>query len=222
MTVSNPSSSNSPVPGSRLWRHVRGVLIFLFVTFNLVVLAIRNPLDLWYKPIKEWVQKNGWWERHGETFKLADRFTWRYTNLVGCEQRWVMFSPPIARRGPFLGFRLEFTDGTWEAIRSDNEPEKLTSFFRIGGWQRRKLEDHLVDPGKNLANDPERSLWEGYARHVLRHWKHQHPADQRTIASLVFIRRDIDFPPPDADPSHYDPPIENDVAIFDAEGRLKP
>jgi hypothetical protein len=204
----------------RLWRFAKGLLVFFIVAFHLVALAIRNPLDLWYKPIRAWIEDNGHWQRWGEDFQLADRFTWKYTNLVGCEQCWCMFSPPVARRAPFLGVRFDFTDGSSELVRSRQEPEP-TSFFRVGGWQQRKLEDYLLYPPDNLENNPERPLWEGYARAHLRRWRERNPDDPREVERVVFLRRRIHFPRPEAKPE-YDPPTEAEIASFDAEGRLTP
>jgi hypothetical protein len=222
VAVAPPAASRvpGPTPLGLLWRFIKGFLVFVIVVFHLVVLAIRNPLDLWYKPIRNWMQEKGTWERYGERIKLADKFTWKYTNLVGCEQCWSMFSPPVARRAPFLGFRIDFTDGSFETLLSAHEPEP-NSFFRIGGWQRRKLEDYLLYPD-DLKNDPERSLWEAYARVVLRQWHKEHPDDPRKIERIVFLRRRIYFPKPDSDPTIYDPPTETEIASFDAEGRVLP
>ena len=94
-----------------LWRYTRATLIFLVVTFHLVVLAIRNPLDLWEKDIRDWMQEWPAWgglvalaaqddtppppslyDRYGQEVYAANKFTWKFTNLTGIEQRWVMFA----------------------------------------------------------------------------------------------------------------------------------
>ena len=95
-----PTSPTPPAPSPlrRMGRFVKGFVVFLIVAFHLVVLGVRNPLDLWYKPLRDWMEETGCWERYGLAFTRADNFTWKYTNLVGCEQRWVMFSPPMAQR----------------------------------------------------------------------------------------------------------------------------
>jgi hypothetical protein len=209
-----------PAPVARLWRWIKGTAVFLIVVFHLVVLAIRNPLDLWYEPMRDWVDARGN-PRYSEYFRLADRFTWNYTNLVGCEQRWVMFGPPVARSAPFLACRYEFTDGSVERVLSEQELEP-TSFFRIGSWQQRKLEDYLLGPPERLAKDPERPLWEAYVRHAVRTWQAKHPDDPRTLARVVLLCRDISFPAPDDKSRRYDPPEETTLAVFDAQGRLLP
>jgi hypothetical protein len=209
----------SPGWPRQFWRGVKGTVVFLIVVFHLVVLAIRNPLDLWNAPIRDWVAAHEGSSRASEYLELADRFTLKYTNLVGCEQRWVMFSPPMARSADFIAYRLEFTDGSSENVHSFNEPDPMV-FFRVGGWQYRKLEDYLLEPPTRLATDPERPLWEACARHAVRTWQEQHPNDRRTLARVVFLRRRISFLAPGSDPPRYEPAEETTVAAFDAQGRL--
>jgi hypothetical protein len=222
--MSAPAAPPSPVTPTllgRLWRGLKGAVVFCIVVFHLVTMAIRNPLDLWYEEVKEWLKEEGLWERHGERFRRVDRFTWKYLNGVGCEQRFSMFSPPVARGAPFLAFRYEFTDGSSELVPSAQEPDP-TSFFRLGGWQRRKLEGYLVYPPDDLHQDGERVLWEGQARQAMRQWRADHPDDPRRLKGVTFIRRRIHFPHFDDDPTQYAPPGETVVARFDAEGRLLP
>jgi hypothetical protein len=217
------TSGNTAKPSllRRGWRVVKGVVIFVIVVFHLLLFVVRNPLDLWYKPIKSWMEQAGYWEDYGKEFKWVDNFTWKYANFVGCEQGWGMFSPQLARGAPFLAFRYEFTDGSSEQTYSANEPE-LSGFFRIGGWQIRKLEDYLAYPPEDLATNDERPLWEAYARHAIRRWQRAHPDDGRQLRRVVFVRRRINFPEPEEDPAEYDLPTEKNVATFDAAGRLVP
>jgi hypothetical protein len=224
-----PAASAARVPPYlRAWRYFKGTLVFLIVVFHLAVLAVRNPLDLWYKEMRGWLQTHpekparSYWDRHGKSIKLADNFTWKYTNLVGMEQRWCMFSPPLARSAPFLAIRIEFTDGTHEMLLSPNEPESTTSYFRVGGWQTRKLEDYLTWPPGDLLGDPERPLWEAYARHRLAAWRAARPGDPRTVKRIVFVRRRDYFPAPGQKPTEVDAPTEKDLVSFDAEGTLLP
>jgi hypothetical protein len=224
-------------------RIARGVAVFAFVGFHLVVLAIRNPLDLWDKEIRQALHElpprgcaaaadpdaepNNYWsdKTFRERYKKADRFTWVYTNAVGLEQRWTMFSPPMARKGDFLAVRLQFTDGSQETLYSDNEPRDPTSYFRLGGWQFRKLEDYLAWPGEGALSDarnPERRLWESYARYAIGRWKQARPNDPRQVRSAVFVRRRLYFPEPGQTHDDVPPPYEKDVATFDADGKLLP
>ncbi len=220
-----PTSSPTSCPPSwsrQFWRGSKCTVVFLIVVFHLVVLAVRNPLDLWYEPIRDWVKEHGGESRTYDYFKVADTFTWKYTNLVGCEQNWIMFSPPMARRAEFLGYRFEFTDGSSALAPSTNEPDP-TSFFRVGGWQWRKMEDFMLSSAKRLtSNDPEHLFWEACARHAARIWKDSHPDDQRTLARIVIVRREMAMPIPGTDPKQYGPPEETALATFDALGRLLP
>jgi hypothetical protein len=215
----------------RLWKYFKGGVIFLVVVFHLAVLAVRNPLDLWYNEVRasmqnhQWDAKQTWWDRFGKDergeFRLADNFTWKYTNTVGMEQRWSMFSPPLARGAPFLAVRLEFTGGTSETILSTNEPDP-GSYFRVGGWQVRKLEDYLMWPSKDLASDGELPLWEAFARYKARQWRANRPGDPRQVQRIVLVRRRLSFPEPDQTSADVKPPSEEDVLSFDATGKLLP
>ena len=234
-------STNSPAPKPWYcvaWRYARGCVIFVVVVFHLFLLVVRNPLDLWYKDIRDWTMRvpawdvresdedpppPTWWDRYSEEFKLVDRFTWKYANLVGCEQGWSMFTPPVARGANFLAVRLEFRDGTSELLLSDNEPVDPTRYFRLGGWQTRKLEDYLMWPPNDLASDPKsRSLWENNASHAIHKWRAASPDDSREVARVVFLRRRIAFPKPGETYDDPDARTEEDFATFDAEGRLLP
>src|SRR5437764_249581 len=123
----HPSDTVSPPPSATGWarrlrRRLRAALVFLVVAGHLFFFAFRNPLDLWDREIYGWLEARGWCPRCVGAIRRADRATYRYANLVGCEQRWVMFRPPMARGASFLGYRLEFADGTSEGVRSPNEP----------------------------------------------------------------------------------------------------
>jgi hypothetical protein len=205
---------------ARLWRFTRTAVVFLFVAWHLMLLLVRNPLDLWYEPIRAWAEKQSGWERHGRMFRRVDIVTWKYANLVGCEQGWTMFTPPLARRAPFLGVRIEFADGSSELVRSFNEPDP-TSFFRVGGWQMRKLEDYLGHSfPDDLDKDPNWPLWPSYAQHALRRWQGRNPDDPRPPRRLVLLRRFIYFPEPGAGPAEYDEPTERVLVVFHPDGRV--
>lgn len=233
----------TPVPPHRLlWRYFKSAAVFLIVAFHLAVLLIRNPLDLWDKEIREYLrEKPAWggalaaaaderleaprslWDRYGDDYKKADRFTYKFTNWAGVEQRWVMFSPPLARKGDFLAVRLEFTDGSPpEVLFSENEPADPSSFFRLGGWQVRKLEDYLAWPSDGTLFDsgPEKRLWEAFARHSVKKWRQMRPGDPRKVERVVLVRRRLYFQAPGQRPEDVDPPTEREVATFDAEGRV--
>jgi hypothetical protein len=229
-----PSVTDAPAPAVplylRVWRYVKGGVALFIVVFHLAVLAVRNPLDLWYNEIRDWLKEHpagaeqSWWAEVGEKergpLRLADNFTWKYTNFWGIEQRWVMFTPPVARKAPFLSMRLEFGDGSSELMLSCNEPDDPARFCRVGGWQARKLEEYLLYPTRDLAHDPERPLWEAYARHKLHKWHRARPGDPREITRLVFVRRHLHFTAPGQTHADVDPPTEDDIVYFDANGNF--
>lgn len=203
---------------AKAWRTVKSVLVFLFVTWNLVILAIRNPLDLLEPQILEWIDDTPLADSIRPQLDQVNNFTWKYVNLVGCEQRWVMFSPPMNREAYFPGFRHEFTDGSSALTKSAQEPDPA-SFFRVGGWQQRKLEDYLLVPPAELDNAPSWPLWEGFARGAIRKWKQQHSDDGRELKRLVLIKRRITFIEPDQPPGIYQQPVQEDVIAFDPNGK---
>jgi hypothetical protein len=226
-------------------RIVRGAVILLVVAAHLVILAIRNPLDLWEKDIREELSQRpisgeAWGaaaaadpevkppesyldnKEFRERFEKADRLTNRYVNMVGFEQDWCMFAPEMARKVDFLAVRLEFEDNSAETILSPNEPKDPACYFRVGGWQVRKMENYLMKPTSSaLRDETQRQFYEGYVRHVLRHWQAAHPDDPRRLESVVLIKRSIYFPAPDrryADVP-WPEPGGKDLAVFDARGR---
>ncbi|MFO0877796.1 MAG: hypothetical protein U0840_10620 [Gemmataceae bacterium] len=222
--MSSLESSPSVAPPGlvrRLARWACNLAVFLLVAWHLFFFAFRNPLDLWHKPIYAWLESQPGWDRWGRIFIRADDLTYRFANLAGCEQRWVMFCPPMARGAWFLGFRFEFADGSHAVLPSTNEPTP-ERFFRLGGWQIRKFEDHLCFPDDNLARNPELGLWEAYALEAVRRWKRTHPDDPRQIQQVVMIRRRIAFTGPEDVPGDYAAPRTEDIARFDAAGRLQP
>ena len=163
----------------RIGSRLKTAVVVLFVGWQLFFLAIRNPLDFWYKPIKQWCQDAHIWPSVQRVLDPVDDTTRHYANFFGIDQNWRMFVPPLARSAPFLAARIEFTDGTSEVLRSDNEPNPL-SYFRLGGWRQRKLEDSLVyKTPEELPGDEDLPLWEAYARWSVRRWRQRHPDDLR-------------------------------------------
>jgi hypothetical protein len=177
---------------------------------------------------KEWAKhqelilyhaKWNYWARYGDKVYRADDFTYRFTNLVGIEQRWVMFGAPLSRDVDFLTVRLEFTDASQEVLLSANEPNP-TRYFRFGGWQVRKLEDYLLGVPRNMDTDPRKPQWEGYARYKHHQWRELRPGDPRQLSQIVFVRRRIYLPEPNQDFADVAPPREWDLVVFDAKGKF--
>lgn len=225
-----------PSLGHSVWRYLKATLIFLIVSWHLLFFAVRNPLDLWDAGIKAWLVKRKLWQDPTPTddqrdavynvrpvYRFWDELTERYGALTGTTQKWVMFTPPMATRAPFLAVRLEFADGTSQTVRSANEPADPASFLRIGGWQTRKYEDCLMDvPNNRGASNSEWPLWEAYVRHKVREWKAQHPDDKRQPQRVVMLKRIIRFPGPFEPPNHYTYGEPVDLLTFTAEGELLP
>jgi hypothetical protein len=198
----------------------KSTLVCVFVTLHLAILLFRNPLDLWWQPIETWAEERPWWKTVQPIYEPIDRWTRRYDNLLGIEQGWTMFQPPVARGAPFLGARLYFTDGTNELIISDNELGR--DYFRLGGWRQRKVEDYLVyaTPEK-LPNHDELALWEGYARWRIRTWQERHPDDGREVAKVELVKRRYEFPAPGERAEDMPGPEESVVGTFGPDGKLR-
>jgi hypothetical protein len=204
----------------RLGRYAVRTVVILFVTWQLFFLAFRNPLDLWKSQIEGWCAKQRWWKKVEKPYEALDKVTTRYGNLLGIEQGWTMFTPPLARSAPFLGARLQFADGSEEVLRSPNEPD-VAGFLRLGGWRQRKLEDSLVHASpEELPWKEDLPLYQAYARWCVQRWKEAHPDDRRDIVRVVLLRRRIYFPELGHDPSIYEDPYVVTVGEFDAAGRL--
>jgi hypothetical protein len=206
----------------RMWPRVKTAAVVLFVSWQMFFLIVRNPLDFWYAPIKTYCVERHLWEGVKIGLDPLDDATMHYGNFSGIDQNWRMFVPPLARSAPFLGTRIEFTDGTDEVLRSDNEPDPL-AFFRFGGWRQRKLEDYLVyKTPDELLGDEELPLWEAYARWSVRRWRERHPDDLRIPERVVLLRRVITFPEPSENPSVYEEASTSTVGVFHSDGSLAP
>jgi hypothetical protein len=227
-----PAVEPAPVRASWLrwtWRWFKTGVVVLFVCWQLFFLFVRNPLDFWYAPFKEWCQKEKIWDadddpRYGVKPLLdpVDDTTLHYGNFAGIDQNWRMFTSPLARYDYFLAARIEFVEGGDEVIRSENEVDPR-GYFRFGGWRQRKLEDYLVTNKSELwpGND-ELPIWEAYARWSVRRWRERFPDDTRTPAHVVLIRRDFNFPKPTEDPAAFAEPEVYTIGTFLPDGRLVP
>jgi hypothetical protein len=206
-----------------LWPAARNTAVVLFVVWQLFFLLVRNPLDFWYAPLKDWCQDRQIWnDRIGPYLDRVDDATRRYGNFDGIDQNWRMFTPPLTRYATFLAVRIEFADGPDDVLLSENEPDPQR-FFRFGGWRQRKLEDVLAyKQPKDLAGDADLPLCEAYVRWSLRRWQDAHPDDPRTPDRVVLLRRDIALPQPGADASVFAPADVTVVGAFQPDGSLAP
>ncbi len=201
----------------RLWPAARTTAVVLFVGGQLFFLVVRNTLDFWYTPIKDWCVTQGIWDR-GAGFAIdpLNDATDRYANFNGIDQNWRMFTPPLSRSAQFLAARVEFTDGTSDVILSEEEPDPH-GFFRFGGWRQRKFEYALA-----YARGADRPLLEPYARWSLRRWQDGRPDDPRTPTQVVLVRREIALPTPGQDPSAFPEAEDTPVGTFRPDGSPEP
>jgi hypothetical protein len=220
------------------WRYVKATFVFLIVSWHLFYFAVRNPLDLWDNDINGWLKKTAewgraateeevardetWWAKVKSPYRFADELTYRFANTAGCEQRWVMFTPPMAQRAPFLGVRFEFAGGSTVTVPSANEPANPADFFRFGGWQTRKHEDVIMDVPDNRGPDnPEWPMWVAFVRHAVKRWRRDNPTDPREITRVVLVKRRIHFPKWDEPIGVYRDGETDELAAFDPEGQVE-
>jgi hypothetical protein len=226
----------SPSLMGQIWRWFKRLAVVLFVSWHLFAMLVRNPLDLWYKEIKGWAEKQPWWGEQaseddkekkkpwptvGSTFKSIDWITESYDCFTGAEQGWTMFGSPLAGGVNFLTVQLEFTDDTTEEIRSENEYDP-TSYFRVGLARVRKLEDGLSGTkADDIRSSSNRPTFEALVRWKLRAWRLRNPDDKREVKRILLVKRRITFPRPGEDPTHFEKATTTEYAEFDANGNLQ-
>jgi hypothetical protein len=215
-----PTAPESLSPLDRVGRVLVRAAVVLFVVWQVFFLLVRNPLDLWGDDIKKWCKAQPWWWAAKKPYEKLDQATTRYANLLGIEQGWTMFAPPMARGAPFLAARLEFADGSQEEVYSPNEPDPAR-FLRLGGWRQRKLEDFLIKPYPDEISDKEDlPVWQAYVRWSVRRWRQAHPDDPRQLERVVLVRRWITFPGPNDAPTVFGEPDVREVGRFNPDGSL--
>src|SRR5262245_2493047 len=161
----------------RIWHYFKAAVICLFVAWHLFFLLVRNSLDIWGTDLKDSLESQDLWASVRPVYREIDLATWRYGNLLGVEQDWCMFGPPMGRHASFLAVRLEFTDGTDILMLSPVEPAP-TGHIRFGGWRLRKLEKQLLrlTPEK-IASSEDLPVSEAYVRWYIRRWHEEQPED---------------------------------------------
>ena len=170
-----------------MWPAARNTAVVLFGGWQLVFLCVRNSLDFWYTPIRDWCRKQEIWDHGvGPVLDPVNDAADQYANFNGIDQDWKMFTPPLARSDPFLAVRIVFTDGSDEVLLSDNEPDPR-SFFRFGGWRQRRLEDVVV-----WGRSPVLSA--AYVRWSVRRWRERRPDDPRTPRRVVAPPPRVELP----------------------------
>ncbi|MCS6851158.1 MAG: hypothetical protein NZ700_08330 [Gemmataceae bacterium] len=144
-----PSPDVPDVPTRRvaLGLFVIGQLVFL-VTANLLrwVDSLRPRLKEkeWVKVIApDWVAETG---HVYDAMHVVSGLTRRWSQLTGQPQNWSLFAPVVADHVPFPAVELRWTAeapprSVW--VLSDNEPEDVRAFFRIGKFRLRRYESVL-------------------------------------------------------------------------------
>lgn len=193
-------------------------LVFAFVTWHLVFLSFRNPMDLWWRDLVPWTRSEPAWKEY--KIDKLDEYTSVYGNVLGIEQGWRMFGSPLARSTSFPAVRLEFADGSSAITYAQSEPD-LPSYWRLGDCRQRKLEGYLASwSAEDGARSIETPLWANYVWHIHRRWQAAHPDDRREPARLVVLRRRLYFLPPGK--TDHEPPWITQIVAFTPEGSLLP
>jgi hypothetical protein len=221
----------------RAWRVVQGAAVVLFVCWNLLYLAVRNPLDLWWdNDTRTLAAEQTWWPKARWLLDDSDnndqwslnKATDRYGEFAGIQQGWSMFTPWLARKSFYLSAEMEFDNGDRDVVYSTNEFRHDTFYLRIGNWRQRKLEDDtLVRPNPDdltrYRNEkrPKLVLWEAYVRHAVRRWQAAHPNDPRRIVAVRLQSHYIRFPDPNADTKYFEKSEPECFGVFDPDGRLR-
>jgi hypothetical protein len=159
-------------------------------------------------------------------FTTLDDVTSRYGNFFGIDQGWSMFTPPLARKAPFLGAELTFTDGTTAMLYSPNEPDMdqrrglSSGYIRLGGWRQRKLEDYMLTRD-SVASKDDKQVYQAYILWCIRRWRDANPGDRREVKFVTVVWRSMKFPEPGKDPSRFEPVTSDPIGIFNPDGTLR-
>jgi hypothetical protein len=94
----------------------------------------------------------GWIAREGhlhDALTVLSGLTSRWSQLTGQPQDWSLFAPSVYRVATFVAVQFRWdTDGDPgilppQLLLSDNEPDDLASFFRVGKFRLRRYEGNL-------------------------------------------------------------------------------
>jgi hypothetical protein len=196
------------------FRFVQRTAVVAFVVWHLTVLTLRNTAGLFDSSIGDETPVEAAYQR------LNARMRW-YENRFAMYQAWALFTPPIARSGPFLTTRLHFADGDSRDLPSDNEPEDLRSFFRVGKARLRKHEDFLASSSDETRLGYQQPLWEQYVRWKLDRWQREFPQDPRTVEWITLYADYVNFPAPEQAPTDFTRE-QVEIALFAPDGTMQP
>jgi hypothetical protein len=94
----------------------------------------------------------GWTHREGHLYDaltVLSGLTSRWSQATGQPQDWSLFAPSVYRVTTFVAVQFRWdTDGESDVpppqlLLSDNEPDDLASFFRVGKFRLRRYESNL-------------------------------------------------------------------------------
>src|SRR5262245_22948452 len=154
---------------SRILRWPFRVLLGLYVVGQLAFLVVGNlsPVAQHFqeyykkKPVVEaWAPE--WPREEGTTYKYVGKselVTRRYGELVCQPQNWSLFAPTVWGVVPFPAVEFRWQDGKPPPPgyrRSDNEPEDVNAFLKVGKFRLRRYEGGFALVGLYLT--PEQSL----------------------------------------------------------------
>jgi hypothetical protein len=139
-----------------------------------------------------------------------------YERLLELDQGWIMFASPVARTVSYASVRLVLEDRTRVELRSSNEPPDKRSFFRVGDYRIRRIEDKLIAKGE--ITETLRGLMERYVSYRLADWR-DNSAGLPKVVKVQLWRRTFALPEPGESVSNE--ATLTLVAEFDAEGRFQ-
>lgn len=180
-----------PKPIREVFRRFKQLLVIIFVTWHLFFLFVTNA------------KLDGEWSAATVN---------RYEDYLGLDQGWGMFSSPVWKTTPFPALRLEFTDGSSDVMRCDNEPADIKNYFKTTRSRLRKFEEHLLGVSDG---DYRRPMLVAYANWRVDEWQHRHPDDTRQVKQAVLLKRIYEVPGPDADRDVGREPTVEEVTVIE-------
>ena len=184
----------------------------LFVVWHVLFIVVSNAFPIMGSNLEE-SEHYEWVEPIHKTIYPATK---AYERLLELDQGWIMFASPVARTVSYASLRVVLEDRMRIELRSTNEPPDKRSFFRLGDYRIRRIEDKLI--AKGGINRTLRGLMERYVAYKLAAWR-DHSAGLPKVAKIELWRRTFDLPEPGESVSNE--ATLSLVAEFDADGSFK-